>query len=65
MMPMGLMDVPEIFMWMMNSLFMDILDKGVVIFLDDIPIYSTTVEEHFNLLEKVFANLHKYKFIVS
>ena len=40
---------------MMNSLFIDMLDKGVMVFLDDILIYSTTLEEHFKLLEKVFA----------
>ena len=36
------------------------LDKRVVVFLDDILIYSTTVEEHFELLEKVFACLHAF-----
>ena len=45
----------------MVFVFMDMLDKGVVVFLDDILIYSTMVEEHFELLEKVFAHLHKYK----
>ena len=29
----------------MNNLFMDMLDKGVIVFLDDVLIYSTTVEE--------------------
>ena len=38
------------------------LDKGVIVFLDDMLIYSTMAEEHFELLEKVFAHLHKYKF---
>ena len=38
------------------------LDKGVVVFLDDVFIYSSMAEEHFKLLEKVFSCLHKYKF---
>ena len=38
------------------------LDKGVVVFLDDMLIYSTMVEEYFKLSEKVFACLCKYKF---
>ena len=29
----------------MNNLFLDMLDKGVVVFLDDILIYSTIAEE--------------------
>ena len=61
-MSMGLMNTPEKFMPMMNILFVDMLDKGVIVFLDDVLIYSTTVEEHFELLEKVFACLRKYKF---
>ena len=61
-MPMGLMNVPATFMQMMNNLFVDMLDKGVVVFLDDILIYSKIVEEHFELLEKVFARLHKHAF---
>ena len=46
----------------MNNLFADMLDKGVIVFLDEVIIYSTMVEEHFELLKKVFAHLHKYKF---
>ena len=61
-MPMGLTNVPATFMRMMNNLFADMLDKGVIVFLDDMLIYSTMVEEHFELLEKVFACLRKHKF---
>ena len=52
---MGLINSPEMFIWMMNSLFMDILEKGVVVFLDDVLIYNTILEEHFELMEKMFA----------
>ena len=61
-MPMGLMNVPATFMWMMNNLFADMLDKGVIVFLDNLLIYSTMVEEHFEILEKVFAHLCNYEF---
>ena len=50
-MPMGLTNAPAMFMKMMNNLFADMLDKGVIVFLDEVLIYSTTVEEHFELLE--------------
>ena len=59
---MRLTNAPATFMQTMNNLLVDILDKGVIVFLDDILIYSTIVEEHFELLEKVFACLHKYEF---
>ena len=35
---MGLMNVPAMFMRMMNNVFEDMLDQGVVVFLDDILI---------------------------
>ena len=38
------------------------LDKGVVVFLDNILRYSTMVKEHFKLPEKVFVCLHKHAF---
>ena len=49
----------------MHRVFFDLLDKGVVIYLDDILVYSKTVEEHKILLEKVFDLLNKYKLYVK
>ena len=46
----------------MNNLFYDMLDKGVVVFLDDILIYAQTLEEHTKLLEEVLARLRKFQF---
>ena len=48
---MGLMNATAMFMQTMNNLFLDMLDSGVVVFLDDILVYSCIVEEHFTLLE--------------
>ena len=43
----------------MNNLFADLLDKGVVVFLDDILIYAATIEEHDRILREVFDRLRK------
>ena len=53
---------PATFMQTINNLFIDMLNKRVVVFLDDILIYSTMVKEHFKLLEKVFTHLCKHEF---
>ena len=52
-MPMGLTNVPATFMRTMNNLLVDMLDKGVIVYLDDMLIYSTTAEQHSELLEGV------------
>jgi hypothetical protein len=42
----GLMNAPAHFMYLMNSVFMPELDKFVMVFIDDILIYSRSMEEH-------------------
>jgi hypothetical protein len=44
----GLTNAPAYFMYLMNSVFMMELDKFVVVFIDDILIYSKTEEDHAN-----------------
>ncbi|KAK1647922.1 hypothetical protein QYE76_065727 [Lolium multiflorum] len=42
----GLTNAPAYFMNLMNKVFMEYLDKFVVVFIDDILVYSKTEEEH-------------------
>jgi hypothetical protein len=46
MMSFGLTNVLTHFMYLMNSVFMPELDKFVMVFIDDILVYSKTMEEH-------------------
>ncbi|GAQ89856.1 putative retrotransposon protein [Klebsormidium nitens] len=58
--PFGLTNAPAAFMDLMQSVFRDLLDRGVVNFLDDILIYSDSAEEHERLLWEVFTRLRKH-----
>jgi hypothetical protein len=42
----GLTNAPAYFMYPMNKVFMEYLDKFVVVFIDDILVYSRNEEEH-------------------
>jgi hypothetical protein len=53
----GLTNVPAYFMYLMNSVFMDYHDKFVVVFIDDILIYSQNEQEHEEHLWKVLQRL--------
>ncbi|WVZ81168.1 hypothetical protein U9M48_028579 [Paspalum notatum var. saurae] len=57
----GLTNAPAFFMYMMNSVFMNELDKFVVVFIDDILIYSKNEEEHEEHLRIVLTRLREHK----
>jgi hypothetical protein len=53
----GLTNAPAYFMYLMNSVFMQELDKFVVVFIDDILIYSKNPEDHAKHLHVVLQKL--------
>ncbi|WVZ76592.1 hypothetical protein U9M48_024557 [Paspalum notatum var. saurae] len=57
----GLTNAPTYFMNLMNKVFMEYLDKFVVVFIDDILIYSKTDEEHEEHLRLVLQKLREHK----
>lgn len=70
-MPFGLTNAPACFQRLVNSLFSRYLDKFIVVYLDDILIFSNTAEEHLEHLrlvlevlrqERLYAKLSKCQF---
>ncbi|KAL5579934.1 hypothetical protein UlMin_012376 [Ulmus minor] len=59
-MPFGLTNGPATFMDLMNRVFKEFLEKFVVIFIDDIMIYSKTREDHEAHLELVLQRLKEH-----
>ena len=57
----GLTNSPATFQTMMNDIFMELVDEGVVIvYIDDILIYTETLEEHRKVVRKVLEILEKH-----
>jgi len=60
-MPFGLTNAPAIFMDLINRVFRSYLDKFVVVFIDDILIYSSSQMEHAYHLREVLETLRRNK----
>jgi ribonuclease HI len=59
--PFGLSNAPAVFMCLMNGVFRNYLDKFVIVFLDDILVYSKTEEEHEQHLRMVLQVLREHQ----
>jgi hypothetical protein len=57
----GLTNAPAHFMYLMNLVFMPELDKFVVVFIDDILVYSKSEEEHAKHLKVVLTRLRDHQ----
>jgi hypothetical protein len=53
----GLTNAPAHFMYLMNSVFMPELDLFIVVFIDDILVYSKSMQEHEEHLQIVLQRL--------
>ena len=60
-MPFGLTNAPVAFMDLMNRVFHPYLDKFVIVFIDDILIYSKSIAEHEHHLKTVLEVLRREK----
>jgi len=64
-MPFGLTNAPSTFQDMMNHVLSDVLDMGVLAYMDDILIYAKTEEEHDRLVQEVLRRLQENGLAVS
>ena len=63
--PFGITNALTQFMGMMNDLFGEYLERFVLIFLDDILVYSQNIKEHIKYLRKVLGKLREHRLYVK
>lgn len=61
-MPFGLCNAPSTFQATMNEVFRSLLRKTVIVFFDDILVFSTSMAEHYGHLSQVFSILDTHQF---
>jgi len=59
-MPFGLVNAPATFQTMINKILRQFLDHGVLVYLDDILIYSENIEDHIKLVQHVLDLLEQH-----
>jgi hypothetical protein len=61
----GLTNTPATFQDMMNHIFMDMLDQGVIAYINDVLIYAETEEKHDELVKEVLKRLEENGLVIS
>ncbi|KAK3529848.1 hypothetical protein QTP86_007258 [Hemibagrus guttatus] len=64
-MPFGLTNAPAVFQALINEVFRDLLGRGVIAYIDNILVYSTSMEEHVLQVREVLTRLQQHHLYVK
>jgi hypothetical protein len=63
--PFGLTNALAIFQDMMNHILKDLLDEGVVVYIDDVLTYAQTEEIHDLLVKEILKRFAEHNLVIS
>ena len=64
-MPFGLINAPSTFMWLMNEVLNEFLENFVIVYLDDILIFSKSFDEHLLHIRSVPERMREEKSLIN
>ena len=64
-MPFGLTNAPAVFMDLMNRVCRSMLERSVIVFIDDILVYSKTREQHEEHLQEILGVLRRERLYIK
>ena len=64
-MPMGLINTPITFQAIINHILHDLLDNGVLVYINDILIYTKTIEEYNRLVLDILERLRRNNLAIA
>ncbi|KAK3545708.1 hypothetical protein QTP70_011357 [Hemibagrus guttatus] len=59
-MPFGLTNAPAVLQALINGVFQDLLGRNVIAYIDDILVYSASIEDHVRQVREVLARLQRH-----
>lgn len=64
-MPMGLKGAPATFQRVMDNVLREFIGKSCMVYLDDVLVFSSSLQEHTETLEKILKTLNKFNFKIQ
>src|SRR4029078_4035099 len=64
-MPFGLCNAPATFQRTMNEIFADLIGRGVIVYIDDVNVYSSTFQQYLVMVQEVLTRISQHNLYIK